>query len=381
MTIKRSLLVGAALVVSLTACTNVPTVQPRGLQNAVPSAPAGATPTSTYAMPAPAPVLPAMKAADGSDLPVYVPAYKPEKPVSDTLAAPLRPGSSGDKVSELQVRLMYVKCFPYVDATGTYGDATSTAVVMYQQRNGLPATGVVDQRTWDMLINASPAPTPQQKANQEPGKTYVQHNLPGLVKDLQFRLSKLGLWPGPIDGIFSPGLGEAVKTFQKQEGIPVTGDADVRTWEHLSAKTPAPTTAQIGAKPQPVREMKTDPRCLQGARVICVSVSERTATYFENGKAMTSFDGRPGIPGYETPRGAWQIHFKNWQTISTMFGERFPMPYAMFFKDSAAFHFSFDFANEGFNGGSHGCVNMRDYETMMWLYERVQVGDPVYIYD
>lgn len=302
-------------------------------------------------------------------------------PLHETLPQPLRSGSTGMLVRELQARLGHVKCYPYYDVDDTFGPRTLAAVQMFQERNALPVTGIVDDTMWNLLINASPKPSAAALANAEPGKVYVRHDVPGLVKELQHRMRQLSLYDGAVDGTFTAPLASAVETFQQAHGLPVTGEVDRRTWDRLSGFTRNPTVAETNAKPLPPQPMKADPRCLKGARAFCVSLSEGLATYYENGVAVTTFEGRPGMPGHETPRGTFAIEQKNWQTVSTMFGEAFPMPYAMFWNESRAFHFSFDFLDEGRNGGSHGCINMRDYDTMKWLYDRAKIGDPVYIYD
>jgi lipoprotein-anchoring transpeptidase ErfK/SrfK len=43
-------------------------------------------------------------------------------------------------------------------------------------------------------------------------------------------------------------------------------------------------------------------------------------------------------------------------------------------------HYSSDFAARGYAGASHGCVNVRDYSGLAWLYDQVRVGDEVVIY-
>jgi lipoprotein-anchoring transpeptidase ErfK/SrfK len=57
-----------------------------------------------------------------------------------------------------------------------------------------------------------------------------------------------------------------------------------------------------------------------------------------------------------------------------------PMPFAMFFSGGQAVHYSADFAAVGYNGASHGCVNVRDYDAVAWLFDQVQVGDKVVVY-
>ena len=48
------------------------------------------------------------------------------------------------------------------------------------------------------------------------------------------------------------------------------------------------------------------------------------------------------------------------------------MPFAMFFSGGQAVHYSPDFAAVGYNGASHGCVNVRDYDGIAWLFDQVQ---------
>ena len=57
-----------------------------------------------------------------------------------------------------------------------------------------------------------------------------------------------------------------------------------------------------------------------------------------------------------------------------------PMPYAMFFNGGQAVHYSPDFAAEGYNGASHGCVNTRDKQGTATIFDAMSVGDPVIVY-
>jgi lipoprotein-anchoring transpeptidase ErfK/SrfK len=56
------------------------------------------------------------------------------------------------------------------------------------------------------------------------------------------------------------------------------------------------------------------------------------------------------------------------------------MPYAMFFSGGQAVHDSPDFAANGYNGASHGCVNVRDLGAVQSLFDQVGVGDRVVVY-
>jgi lipoprotein-anchoring transpeptidase ErfK/SrfK len=56
------------------------------------------------------------------------------------------------------------------------------------------------------------------------------------------------------------------------------------------------------------------------------------------------------------------------------------MPFAMFFSGGQAVHYSPDFAAHGYNGASHGCVNVRDRQAIEHLFDTVRVGDKVIVY-
>jgi len=56
------------------------------------------------------------------------------------------------------------------------------------------------------------------------------------------------------------------------------------------------------------------------------------------------------------------------------------MPYAMFFSGGQAVHYSSDFAARGYNGASHGCVNVRDLGKIKVLFSEIKVGDKVIVY-
>ena len=45
----------------------------------------------------------------------------------------------------------------------------------------------------------------------------------------------------------------------------------------------------------------------------------------------------------------------------------------MFFSGGQAVHFSSDFAARGYNGSSHGCVNVRDKATLAKIFAEVDV--------
>ena len=61
-----------------------------------------------------------------------------------------------------------------------------------------------------------------------PAPSYVTYAQPNLAR-AQVRLAKLGYYPGPIDGDFGPMTSQAIRSYQIDYGLPVTGRLDSRT--------------------------------------------------------------------------------------------------------------------------------------------------------
>lgn len=55
------------------------------------------------------------------------------------------------------------------------------------------------------------------------------------VRDMQFKLKRLGLYKGSTDGGFGPRTEQAVRAFQQKHGLPDTGIADAETLDQLAA--------------------------------------------------------------------------------------------------------------------------------------------------
>jgi peptidoglycan hydrolase-like protein with peptidoglycan-binding domain len=74
-------------------------------------------------------------------------------------------GERGDRVKALQQSLITAGISFAGGADGVFGAATAGAILAFQRREGLPATGKVDQATADRLGSApAPAPTPPSSA-------------------------------------------------------------------------------------------------------------------------------------------------------------------------------------------------------------------------
>lgn len=122
-------------------------------------------------------------------------------------------------------------------------------------------------------------------------------------------------------------------------------------------------------------------QCMKSQRALCADKSERKLYFVVGGKVRLKLDARFGDargPGFRTAEGKLYIFRKVERDWSVAYSA--PMPYSMYFHGGQAVHYSYSFAREGWAGSSHGCVNIRDMAKMRWLYNRVPVGTPIYIY-
>lgn len=123
---------------------------------------------------------------------------------------------------------------------GIYDDEVIAAVAAFQTSVGLPATGQYDQATDEAL-----------RAKLGSGAATISQ----ATADLQLLLTQLGLYRGPIDGIYSQAVIDAVKALQAALGVPQTGVIDVATlkaaYEQGLATQPEPPAPSTTTVPPP----------------------------------------------------------------------------------------------------------------------------------
>ncbi len=126
-------------------------------------------------------------------------------------------GDRGDDVRLLQESLSRVGYSPG-QADGIFGDRTEAAVRAFQRDQGLTVDGVVGRgETWPALLDAVAVAD----------RTAISPSLPVLangdrgasVELLQESLNALGFDSGAADGIFGDRTEDAVRNFQRSEGL------------------------------------------------------------------------------------------------------------------------------------------------------------------
>ena len=306
----------------------------------------------------------------------------PEEPeITPAPEALLSPGQQGDEIRELQHRLLQIGWYQG-KMSGEFDEATAQAVTGFQQKRGLPALGFVDQGTWDMLLGMTREPTHEEKNNiLVPGPSLLRQGDQGeKVKDLQARLKQVGWYDVPVDGVYSDATANGVRGFQRKRGIPATGEVDQRTLDRLTGMTRKPTQDELNnvvPTKKPVDDTGLDERCMTG-RVLCISKAQRRLAWVIDGEVQMTMDVRFGSELTPTRNGIFSVGWKSKDHVSTIYDT--PMPYAMFFSGGQAIHYSADFASSGYNGASHGCVNVRDKAAIASLFNQVTVGDKVVVY-
>ncbi len=117
----------------------------------------------------------------------------------------------------------------------------------------------------------------------------------------------------------------------------------------------------------------TDPRCGYG-EVLCISKSTNKLHFMQDGTVVSTLDvrfGQESDPDRRTREGNFLVFRKEVEHTSNLYGSE--MPYAMFFSGGQAVHYSSDFAARGYNGSSHGCVNVRDKAALAQIFAEVDV--------
>ena len=230
--------------------------------------------------------------------------------------------------------------------------------------------------------SASPTPSEKPKPKPKPSPTsgprlFGKGDSGDDVRDLQARLKQIGWFNAGVTGFYGNVTTEAVSGFQAKRGIAVTGFVDQTTLDRLHAMTREPTEAELTNAPPPIPAGKLDPRCLTG-RVMCIDKSTSVLRWVIDGTVRMSVEVRFGSQELPTREGQFSVFSKSRDHVSTIYHTS--MPFAMFFSGGQAVHYSPDFAANGYNGASHGCVNVRDYAAITSLYDQVNIGDGVVIY-
>jgi len=146
-------------------------------------------------------------------------------------------GSTGSDVSDLQARLLELGYYEGA-IDGRYASGTQAAVQEFQSRNGLTADGVAGRQTQDLLYSGGAQPKYVSATDTSSGYLLLKQGTSGLdVRKLQGRLAELGYYAGGVDGIYGETTADAVKAFQRNNGLSGDGQAGSQTQSKLYSAT------------------------------------------------------------------------------------------------------------------------------------------------
>ena len=168
----------------------------------------------------------------------------------------LRLGSEGTDVSDLQSRLTELRYYTGV-IDGRYSAETQQAVTEFQQKNGLNADGIAGRQTQDLLYSSSALAKVISATQDTEGYLLLKQGNSGLeVRKLQARLAELGYYSGGTDGVYGQSTTDAVKAFQRANGLSADGQAGTQTQTKLYSATAAyASTPVTTADPTAMRSL------------------------------------------------------------------------------------------------------------------------------
>ncbi len=261
--------------------------------------------------------------------------------------------------------------------TGPGTDSTATHAVVVTPPTSTPSA---TPRPAPRRQVTAPLPASRPRAVPPPGPRILGTGDHGpKVRDLQARLRQIAWFFGNVGDRWDKQTTAAVKGFQDKREIAVTGYVDRRTLARLHAMTRTPTADELANRlPGDLHtDARLDARCLTG-RALCIDKSSSTVRWVVDGKVLRTMAVRFGSSYTPTREGLFHVGWKSRDHVSKLYDSA--MPFAMFFSGGQAVHYSSDFAAQGYAGASHGCVNVRDYAGIQWLFDQVSIGDPVVIY-
>lgn len=143
----------------------------------------------------------------------------------------LREGSSGEDVLTLESRLATLGFFDGIPDQ-KYDDQTAYAVRLFQEENGLSADGVAGEKTQELLLGV--IGTSAATAGTTSAYRSLDLNDTGSdVLAVQRKLQELGYYDGELTGTYGNLTKEAVRQYQKKNGLGADGIAGEKTQTKL----------------------------------------------------------------------------------------------------------------------------------------------------
>lgn len=144
-------------------------------------------------------------------------------------------GNRGQMIAAMQQKLQAAG-YLRGGVDGVYGNDTVSAVKGFQKAHGFPVSGVIDEMTYSALEDVSGtvegASYDYENSNDE--ESYGVGDSGSDIASIQRKLNKLGYLDGMADGIYGGQTAMAVRSFQSDEGLSVTGAVNEKTLNRIN---------------------------------------------------------------------------------------------------------------------------------------------------
>lgn len=162
---------------------------------------------------------------------------------SNALTYEVKRGFKGDDIKILQQQLYELNYLLYeTDVNGYFGKKTEIAVTEMQKSNKLNTTGKIDLKTLNILYSENVV-----------AYTINKKSDPSIVKNYQNRLTELGYYFGPCDGVYTEDFRMSVKMYQLNNSQLADGYIGPSTKFSLDSKYARPFSMFMGQRSQAVR--------------------------------------------------------------------------------------------------------------------------------
>lgn len=231
--------------------------------------------------------------------PKYTPTPKPTAtPKANSYSNTyLKLGDSGSKVKQMQERLISLG-YLSGKATGNFDSTTQKAVTAFQRRNTSYSDGIAGPDTLSVLYSTKAKGTSTSAGTI--GVSYRNGDSGDKVKAIQQKLKDLGYFKGTCTGTFGTQTEEAVRAFQKKNGLTADGIVGTGTMEKLyssnaikAGQTPTPKPTKTPT-PRPTATVKHTPTVPPNTYV--------RVTKSPNQKYINLYEGNYGTPVEELQR-------------------------------------------------------------------------------
>ncbi len=167
----------------------------------------------------------------------------------------MRPYESfiGQPIRSLQTMLRVIaqddNSYQTLIPDGIYGPETTAAVSIFQRKHGLPITGVTDLATWELIVSVYTLALVRVGAAQpihaqmnpgqviRKGERNANLNLAHAMLTILSEVYKSVAQPGQA-GLMDEATADSIASFQGLSGLPMTGNLDKNTWQHLALQYP-----------------------------------------------------------------------------------------------------------------------------------------------